>query len=281
MGGMEEQGLLKRTVKDSVFADLFGIPKYTLMLYQALHPEDTQTTQDEIEYVDLKKVLTDGIYNDLGFQIGDRLVLLLEAQSTWSPNIIIRILMYLMQTYNEYCAKHNINLYGSKKAILPVPELYVVYTGEREEKPKYISLKDDIFEGKDIPIEVKVIVLYGEGNDNILSQYVTFSQIIDEQRKKYGPTRKAVEATIDICMNENVLKDYLTERKVEVMDIMTALFDQEEVTRRYVIQERQEAVMENRNAIASELLALGVLSFEDISKVTGLTLAEVKALKKN
>ena len=65
------------------------------------------------------------------------------------------------------------------------------------------------------------------------------------------------------------------------MDIMTALFDQEEVTRRYVIQERQEAVMENRNAIASELLALGVLSFEDISKVTGLTLAEVKALKKN
>ena len=125
---------------------------------------------------------------------------------------------------------------------------------------------------------MKVIVLYGEGNDNILSQYVTFSQIIDEQRKKYGPTRKAVEATIDICMNKNVLKDYLTERKVEVMDIMTALFDQEEVTRRYVIQERQEAVMENRNAIASELLALGVLSFEDISKVTGLTLAEVKAV---
>ena len=30
----------KHTAKDSVFCDLFKIPKYLLQLYQALHPED-------------------------------------------------------------------------------------------------------------------------------------------------------------------------------------------------------------------------------------------------
>ena len=34
-------------------------------------------------------------------------------------------------------------------------------------------------------------------------------------------------------MDSNVLKEYLSERKVEVMDILTALFDQDVVTERH------------------------------------------------
>lgn len=33
----------KRNVKDSVFTNLFGTPKYLFKMYQALHPEDTET----------------------------------------------------------------------------------------------------------------------------------------------------------------------------------------------------------------------------------------------
>ena len=52
--------------------------------------------------------------------------------------------------------------------------------------------------------------------------------------KKYGRTQKAAEETIRICIHENVLADYLAEKEIEVMDIMTALFDEEEVTRRFL-----------------------------------------------
>ena len=40
---------------------------------------------------------------------------------------------------------------------------------------------------------------------------------------------------IRICKDRNILADYMTEREVEVMDIMTTLFDQDEVTRRYLV----------------------------------------------
>lgn len=38
----------KFTAKDTVFKSLFSEPKYLLQLYQALHPEDTETTEDDL-----------------------------------------------------------------------------------------------------------------------------------------------------------------------------------------------------------------------------------------
>ena len=38
----------KRKIKDSVFTDLFQDKKYLLQLYQALHLEDSDVTEDEL-----------------------------------------------------------------------------------------------------------------------------------------------------------------------------------------------------------------------------------------
>jgi uncharacterized Rossmann fold enzyme len=84
-----------------VFRDLFENPKYLLELYQALHPEDQETTIEELGTVTIKNILLDQLYNDLGFTVGDKLVVLVEAQSSWTVNIIIRSLMYLAQTWQE------------------------------------------------------------------------------------------------------------------------------------------------------------------------------------
>jgi hypothetical protein len=35
-------------------------------MYQTLHPEDTDTTQDELDIVTITNVLTDNLYDDLG-----------------------------------------------------------------------------------------------------------------------------------------------------------------------------------------------------------------------
>lgn len=70
---------IKRKIKDSVFTDLFRDRKYLLQLYQTLHPEDTDVTEAEIADVTLKHVLVDADYNDLGFSVGDRLMVLVES----------------------------------------------------------------------------------------------------------------------------------------------------------------------------------------------------------
>jgi len=62
---------------------------------------DTDATEDMIQNVNIRNVLTNRLYNDLGFMARDRLVILVEAQSTWSINIIVRAFMYLAQSYQE------------------------------------------------------------------------------------------------------------------------------------------------------------------------------------
>lgn len=132
--------------QDTVFRDMFSRKKYLLQLYRALHPEDTDIKAADLKIVTLQTILLNGIYNDLGFMVrGDKLLILLEAQTTWSPNIIIRSLMYLMNTYQEYFNKNKIQLYGTTKVYMPKPELYVVYTKEKGNHPDVLSLAEEFF----------------------------------------------------------------------------------------------------------------------------------------
>ncbi len=113
-GDGQQADVMKRTIKDSVFTNLFQDKKYLLQLYKALHPEDNEVTEDK---------LTDNIYNDLGFIVNeDKMVILVEAQSAWTMNIIIRALMYMVQTYHDYFNRTKQNWYKSKKVKIPVPE---------------------------------------------------------------------------------------------------------------------------------------------------------------
>jgi len=94
--------MAKRTAKNSVFLDLFHNKKYLLKLYQALHPEDTDVTEADIGDVTINNIFTDQEYNDLGMNVRGRLLVMLEAQTSWTMNIIIRILLYLAHICNEH-----------------------------------------------------------------------------------------------------------------------------------------------------------------------------------
>ena len=69
-------------------------------------------------------IIVHEMYNDLGFVVSNRLIVLVEEQSTWSVNIVVRFLMYLGETYRRYIEKNDLDLYTSKKLELPKPELY-------------------------------------------------------------------------------------------------------------------------------------------------------------
>lgn len=218
---------LRRAIKDSVFTYLFSQPEYTRLLYLSLHPEDQDVTEAEFKIVTLENVLSTGLYNDLGVQVRDRLLLLVEAQSTFSVNIALRLLLYLAGTYKEYVEEHKLDLYGTKPVTIPRPELYVIYTGDKKTVADTICLSD-LYEGTG-SVDLQVTVLRGGTEGDILSQYVRFCKITDENRARYGSTQKAVEATLRQCAEENILTPFLASRKKEVQDIMTYLFDHDTI----------------------------------------------------
>lgn len=266
--------LAKRNINDSVFTDLFKDTEYTLQLYKALHPEDVNVTEDEITIVTLENILLNQPYNDLGFTVGNRLLILVEAQSTWSINIVVRGLLYMAQTIQDHIQETKQNIYGSKKVSFPEPEFYVIYTGNRKERPAQLTLSEEFFGGHKSALEVTVNVLYDGKQGDIISQYVAFTKVYQEQIEKYGKTQKAVLETIRICKDKNVLKSYLESREKEVVDIMMALFNKEQVLEAYVEEERQAAAKAATEAATNKERENGIIRLIELCKDFGLSLAD-------
>ena len=105
---------MKRTVKDSVFTLLFSRPEYVMALYRALHPEDDTVTPEDFHALTLESALVSSLYNDFGVQVRDLLIILMEAQSRFSPNLALRILLYLAETYDRYVKANELNLHSTK-----------------------------------------------------------------------------------------------------------------------------------------------------------------------
>ena len=252
----------KRTTKNSVFLDLFQDKKNLLKLYKTLHPEDTDATEDTLDIVTIDNVLTDNLYNDLGIMVGNnRLLLLLEAQASWTVNILIRILLYLAQSYHEYFERTSQSLYKSKKVKMPKPELYVIYTGNKGRKPDTISLSKEFFNGADIDIEIKAKVIYESDKDNIINEYIVFCKVFNEQIKEHGMTKQAVTETIRICKDRNILKQYLSSKELEVVTIMMSLFDDEQIMRTYAKDMERETT--KRNVLT--MIERGRIKVEEVS----------------
>ena len=273
---MQDDIKAKRTAKNSVFIDLFGDKKNLLKLYKTLHPEDEDATEDVCEIVTIDNVLTDNLYNDLGVLVRhDKILLLLEAQSSWTVNILPRMLLYVAHSYHEYFEKTEQSLYRSTKVKMPKPELYVIYTGDRGKKPDVISLSGEFFAGEDICIEVKAKVFYENNTNDIINQYIMFCKVFNKQVKKYGMTKQAIMETIRICMDRDILREYLTKREKEVVTIMLDLFDNEQILKTHWKDKEKGLARET----AEKLIKKGKMSLEEISEcVSALSFADIKEI---
>ncbi len=259
-----QEVMAKRTAKNSVFLDLFQNKSYLLKLYKTLHPEDITATEDSLTDVTIENVLTDNLYNDLGFIVNDKLMILIEAQATWTMNILVRVLLYLAQSYHEYFQRTNQNYYRSRKVKMPRPELYVIFTGNKGRRPDKIFLSKEFFEGADIDIEVKAKIIYESDKDDIINQYIVFCKVFNEQTKQRGMTREAVTETIRICKDRNVLREYLLDREKEVVTIMMSLFDEEQIMKSFIKSERYEAAQDKVKEKAILMLEKGKISLDEM-----------------
>ena len=113
--------------------------------------------------------------------------------------------------------------------------------------PDEITLSKDFFgveDPDDIFVDIKVKIIYDSKQGDIINQYVNFCRVFDEQVKLYGQTEKAVNETIRICKDKNVLKEYL--QREEIPNIMFGIFDKEYQLNLMLEEERQEGWKEGR-----------------------------------
>ena len=145
-----------REHKDSVFSLLFSHPNVLRNLYSTLAgvplpddiPVNINTLQDVLYMTQI---------NDLSFEIGGKLIVLIEHQSTINPNMALRLLMYAGRLY-EKIAK-NRDIYSTKQITVPRPEFFVLYNGKDPYPDKAVMRLSDMFEKIDIPgIEEKVLL---------------------------------------------------------------------------------------------------------------------------
>jgi hypothetical protein len=182
--------------KASVFSMLFSDPDILRELYCALDkvslPADIPiniNTLNDVLYMD--KV------NDLSFEIGGKIVVLIEHQSTINPNMALRMLIYIAHIYGILTKGGDI--YGTKKILIPTPEFFVFYNGEKDYPDEDILRLTDCFENPadlglplgDAVLELKVRVInINEGRNTELAQkcetlaeYSVFVGKVRENRK--------------------------------------------------------------------------------------------------
>lgn len=90
----------KRSYKDSVFRKLFNEKEKLLELFNAIEGTN-HSNLDDIIITTLEDVIFAGVKNDVSFKIGNEFIILNEHQSTLTPNMPLRFLIYVAEMYKN------------------------------------------------------------------------------------------------------------------------------------------------------------------------------------
>ena len=102
--------------------------------------------------------------------------------------------------------------------------------------------------------------------------------VLDVQKKKYGRTQQAIEETIRICEEQDILVEYLKTRKVEVQNIMYTLFDQERINELNNLNSRKEGKLEGKLETLVGLVKDKIISISEGAKRADMTEKAFSAL---
>ena len=181
--------------------------------------------------------------NDLSFLI-DAQLSLYEHQSTYSPNLPLRFLLYLADLLSGMTRDEN--LYGRKKVEIPPPRFVVFYNGEEEQPDRKVLKLSDLYtvEEEEPKLELEVLMLnVNQGHNpelmaacHTLWEYAEYTGRVRKYAKEEGIV-EAVERAIRECIQEGILKEFLEKNRAEAKNVSIYEYDQE----KHLRQEREAA----------------------------------------
>jgi len=220
--------------KNSVFSLVFSNPDILRELYSALRgitlPNDVPVVINTLE----DALFMDKI-NDISFEIGGRLVVLIEHQSTINPNIALRLLMYIARIYEKIIEDSNI--YSSKKVYIPQPEFYVLYNGKAP-CPNEMTIKlSEMFKTLEplgllentkpvLELEVKVLNINKGKNEALvqrsrhLANYSAFVGKVREYETHGNGLEESIKKAVVYCRDHDIMKELLEQNSSEVLNML-------------------------------------------------------------
>ena len=226
--------------------------------------------------------------NDLSFTINDRVVVLIEHQSTISENIPLRLLTYIGRVY-EKIAENN-NVYHRKLIKIPAPEFIVLYNG-KENCPDHQELRlSSAFKdippsaNNNLPLELIVQVYninHGHNREMLnrsknLNGYSFFINKVNEFKEKLS-LDESLRSAVKYCIENNVLRDFLKKHSSEVINMLFEELSTEEIVAIRCEEAREEGEERASVKIARNLLSEGSTP-DFLHKITGLSLDEIGKL---
>ena len=238
-----------RNYKDTMFKMIFGDKKNLLQLYNAVSGRNYDNP-DLLEVNTLENAIYMGVKNDLSFIIDSRLSLY-GHQSTYNPNLPLRFLVYVSDLYAGVVK--NSNIYGSKQIPLPAPRFVVFYNGEDEQPEYWRHCLSDSYITNEEEILLELIVDVYNINIGHNQQLLDACQMLKEYSEYVYRVRKyakemsierAVDKTVDECIEDGILKEFLLKNKAEAKAMCIYEYNFEEHMR----MEREETERERERA---------------------------------
>jgi hypothetical protein len=242
--------------------------------------------------------------NDISFTIGDKLVILLEHQSTINPNMALRLLMYIGRVYEKILEDKNV--YTTKTIHVPRPEFFVLYNGtapypdeqvlrlsEAFESPRSLGLPEK--EGDELELIVRVININQGRNEEIIKRssmlngYSAFIAKVREYGQAGEDRESALKSAVGYCREHNILRGFLERHASEVMNMLITEWNWDDALAvRYSEgweggreEGREEGLEEgwekSREEVAKTALSKGMAP-DTISEITGLDFEMIKKL---
>ena len=219
----------KRNYKDSLFRNIFKDKHRLCSLYRALSGEDV--SPNDITINTLRGTFFNDIKNDISFSVGNRMVVLIEHQGSWNPNMPLRMLWYIGKLYRRQIDADI--AYRSSLVKIPAPRFYVLYNGTKEE-PEYQAMKlSDAFEAESPSLELTADtynINFSEGKKLLdscyeLKCYSIFVAKVREYLAEQKSLSQAIKNAIRYCRDNDLLAKYFAENEKEVFDMVTFKWD--------------------------------------------------------
>lgn len=294
---MEESNIdvltANRMYKSRIFAMLFSDRNELLKLYNAINGT-SYDDPDLLQVNTLENAVYMSMQNDVSFIIDMRLNLY-EHQSTYSPNLPVRYLLYVADVYSDYTK--DMNLYGTKAVKLPTPRFVIFYNGQAEQPDRKELKLSELFSipDADPSLELKAVMLnINKGHNRklmetcrTLQDYAKYTFRVREYAAEM-PLDLAVEQAITECISEGILADFLRKNRAEAKKVSIYEYDEE----RHMRQTREEGMEEGyANGFSQgieqgitqtviNLLKSGLLTDIQIREITGLDQEQLDELKK-
>lgn len=275
-----------RKFKDSIFRKLFGTKEEIIPLYNQISGNHLDVNT-EVEIITLSDTMFLKQVNDLGFRIEDRLIVLVEQQSTLNENMALRLLLYVAREYEKILDSKMI--YREKMMKIPSPEFYILYNGKKRlEKTKSDMLLSDMYIHKpeNISLELRATIIDINSNEFIetlqntsLYQYIVAVKEIQNCFDNNGNLRECISGLI----SSGVLRNFLINNSNEVVNMLTFDFDKEtygEVKKEEGLEEgREEGREEERITNIKSCFANGI-SIKRLSEIFNMPEEKIQAIIK-